>query len=172
MNKISKALPAGCVLFLMICVVSAQYAEFEYANDNGDCWYHERYFPPSAGGSLTLKKGSCLTIPNGSLGEGVRIWGEVCRFDMSDNMITGITFGPGGTAFNPPATLTIRYFGEFKPSDQVACYFWDEENSTWVIVDAYHDVDDKSFHFKIPHFSLYAVSSNREDLDIVLDELN
>ncbi len=149
--------------------VYAQDCDIDFSTDI-ECWYKQRYFPPEGGGILALNQGTKLIIPGGSLNEGTVLWAEVCRYDLEDKTVTSFEFGPPGIQFNSSVSLVLRYFDFPEGPSDVVCRYWDEETSQWLCVQAYHDEGTKTYEFKISHFSLYAVSSNREDMEIELWE--
>ena len=85
----------------------------------------------------------------------------------------GLTFGPHGLTFDPPARLTIKSKYLVLPEGELCLYYFNEMDGEWELIDSPVEVtigddDDSSDDLPmitirtwIPHFSHYAFGARR-----------
>lgn len=138
----------------------------EQDKDVKDCSFRAHPFFVRSGGVLALDQGTRLTVEPDSLEADTVLWVEVCRINDSESTQVFYHFGESGTTFDPPATVVLQYGAELEDSGDITPYYWDPELQQWIVLNAYHDVQRHRFTVQIHHFSLYAISTNRGEIEL------
>lgn len=121
-----------------------------------------------AGGTVSTQSGTSLHIPAGALQSTTTITIEPALIDPDQHASlvpgTAFEFGPDGTRFNQPVTITIPYDQGLLPAgvteDQLRLFRL--ESSGWVQVpNSSVDVASGTVSGQTTHFSLYAVRAVR-----------
>lgn len=119
-----------------------------------------------AGGTVTDNGGSSVTIPPGALGSNVAI--TVKTLPEKDDLPTasqtflpllgGAQFGPSGTNFAVPVTITIPLDPPLGAGETASVLFWNETDESWSAVDGPVTVapDGRSVSAEVDHFSLFS----------------
>jgi len=119
---------------------------------------------PDAGGTVTTDIGVSVEIPGGSLDEAVNIQiGTYDEVPPGAPDLAGILyfFGPSGTTFDPPATITVPYDPDllpegFDPADLVLLIY-SEIDGTWAeALNSVVDTDAQTVSGQTYHFSGFA----------------
>ena len=119
---------------------------------------------PNEGGTVTTDIGVSIEIPGGSLSEAVNIQiGTYDEVPPGAPELAGILyfFGPSGTTFDPPATITVPYDPEllpqeFDPTDLVLLIY-SEIDGTWEeALNSTVNTDAKTVSGQTTHFSGFA----------------
>src|SRR2546423_2808507 len=118
----------------------------------------------SAGGTLTLQSGAVqIVVPPDALTANTNLSVAVSIAFARDPRVVGRTafdFGPPGTSFAKPVTLTIRYDPAFLPSgtEEGALELYQHTTSGWEVVpQSAVDVTAKTVTAPVTHFSTYAI---------------
>ncbi len=114
----------------------------------------------SGGGTLQLSDGARLTIPAGSLSSENTITARRAEVPSPDDFIAVYEFGPSGTMFASPATLTVPV----DPSDLPAgAASWQvgialQNGNDWIVLpDSYYDPTSGIVTAPIEHFSSFGI---------------
>jgi hypothetical protein len=109
------------------------------------------------GGTISLVD-MTLDIPANSLDRNTTI-----TVDMPDPDLYIYDFGPDGTQFSIPATITISYdYADLSNIDEskIRLGWWDEANGTWVTMPCAVDQSSNTVVGQIDHFSSYGLISD------------
>ncbi len=119
----------------------------------------------SAGGTVSDAGGASVTIPAGALAAETAI--DVATYKLAGacpnptgpvpDYLGGAMFGPHGTQFAVPATVTIPCSQDLTPGDQFPLYVWDDVETAWAQTEFIATVaaDGKSFSAQVTHFSVF-----------------
>jgi len=66
-------------------------------------------------------------------------------------------FGPEGTAFDKPVTISLPYDAEEKSPENLAVAYWNETAGSWEILPSRRDAAGRLVKADVPHFSQYQV---------------
>lgn len=117
------------------------------------------------GGTLSFWNGS-LEISPESIDQTKVIWARTYSLSRGDFFKKIYDFGPSGTTFNPPATLTLSYcdLGPLPPNILKLRVF-NEATQQWEIAGyMVNNPEEKTFTGPIEHFSRYSLSGNSQTL--------
>ena len=137
---------------------------------------NQQYIDRDAGGVLNFFGGN-LSIPADSIDSSKVVWARIFAMrghfhhpppppDEKPIFRNIYDFGPSGTTFDVPATLTVNY--RCMPpidGDTLVLTYYNEDTQRWEIVSTMtHDPANKSFSGYINHFSRYSLSANGQVL--------
>ena len=119
----------------------------------------------TGGGTASDPGGASVTIPAGALSAEPAI--EVATYKTSGACpnptgpvpvyLGGAMFGPHGTQFVFPATVTIPCSRDLMPGTQFPLFVWDDSEMAWAQTEFIATVaaDGKSFSAPVTHFSIF-----------------
>ncbi|HAH08445.1 MAG TPA: hypothetical protein DCM05_18290 [Elusimicrobia bacterium] len=68
-----------------------------------------------------------------------------------------VEFGPDGTKFTTPVTITLPYLAQGVTEDKLKIHYWNPEKKEWEALESTLDKENKLISAKTTHFSLYQV---------------
>ncbi len=84
-------------------------------------------------------------------------------------------FGPGGTTFDPPATLTFSFNQTQMPpglsAENLAVAMWDAANNQWTHLDSTVDIESGTISAKVSHFTGFAVLARPPQASFTISRL-
>lgn len=119
---------------------------------------------------LTIAKGTTGTAPDKKPIAGISVY-KVARPPDSASKYAAVgsayNFGPDGTTFAPPITLTLAYTDKQIPEDinekSLVIGYRDEKKSEWVEVkDSKLDAEAKTITARVDHFTTFAIMANTD----------
>jgi hypothetical protein len=121
----------------------------------GDLSYSQ-LVPAGAGGTLYFDEFE-FYVPPGSLSQNT-----VISITVTSDGYLQMDFGPDGTQFNPPATMTVSYAAAnlkgLKPSNLSISWF-DTAAKQWINIGGTVDQSAKTVSAPISHFTEYSLST-------------
>ncbi|MBN2071073.1 MAG: hypothetical protein JW814_06400 [Candidatus Krumholzibacteriota bacterium] len=118
------------------------------------------------GGTVTDPGGASVIIPAGALASETRITVNTLqeKGDLPEEnqiflpMLGGGEFGPDGTVFAIPVTMTIPVDPPLQPTDKVTVLYWDDTEEGWSRLESIVSVapDGMSVTFESTHFSIFS----------------
>lgn len=66
-------------------------------------------------------------------------------------------FGPEGSAFDKPVTISLPYAAEEKSPEKLAVAYWNEAAGAWEMLPSRRDIVGRLVKAEVPHFSQYQV---------------
>ena len=80
-----------------------------------------------------------------------------------------VEFGPDGTRFTTPVTITLPYLAQGVAEDKLKIHYWNPEKEEWEALDSTIDKENKLISAKTTHFSLYQVLAPSADMRAAAD---
>lgn len=131
------------------------------------------------GGKVTdAGKNVEINIPQNALSEDTTITAQyvdsevTISNDISNNFLAAIEFGPSGTVFNEPVTVSLK-LNETPTNNSLSVFCYDQTNNIWDFVTSATYANGNA-NFNISHFSKYQVLDITPDMymkfvDLVLE---
>ena len=123
-----------------------------------------------AGGTVTDAGGAGVTIPAGALTENIAITVETFTDPETGPYPTGpvpifwggAQFGPAGTQFSQPVSITLPTREPLNPGDDYQLFAYDPDNQSWVVEkgSAIVTPDGKALEAEVSHFSVFNGGGN------------
>jgi hypothetical protein len=123
-----------------------------------------------AGGTVTDDDGAGVTIPAGALTENIAITVETFTDPESGPYPTGpvpifwggAQFGPAGTQFSQPVSITLPTREPLNPGDDYQLFAYDPDNESWVVEkgSAIVTPDGQALVGEVSHFSVFNGGGN------------
>jgi cysteine-rich repeat protein len=110
-------------------------------------------------GGTVQTQGATLQIPGDSLTGDTEITLEVSEATAGLPAFTTLTgviydFGPDGTTFDPPATLTLALGRALAPGERAVISWLDEGSNLWIDIDS--QLVDSTISAQVAHFTTFA----------------
>lgn len=117
---------------------------------------YSQLVPASTGGTLQFGEFT-FYVPPGSLNEDT-----IISITQTSDSYIQMDFGPDGTQFDPPATMTVSYatanLRNLKPSNLSVSWFNTATNQ-WVNIGGTVDQNAKTVSASVAHFTRYSLST-------------
>jgi hypothetical protein len=130
---------------------------------------------PAQGGGVLQLSGTKLNVPAGALAQDMQLSIAPAALDSATQqsqdlslyrhslaaISTGVQFGPEGTVFSTPVTITIGFnpqsLSQGTNPASLAVYYWNPQADDWQIMPSILDASNFTVSAQTTHFSLYQV---------------